>query len=194
MCLRKPGVELSFGAVLLVLWFAWVNGWRLTGQILLAAMLHECGHWSALCICGASVRCFRVGVMGAVLEVDTRCLSYGQELAAVLAGPVVNLAAALLGGMQRADPVFIGIHAVLCVFNLLPVSLLDGGRALRLLLVLLIGPDRGERLADGISAAAAVALVACLLVVMGRTGGSLWLLPPACWMLWLGVTEFLGKR
>ena len=187
-------MERSFGAVLLVLWFACVNGWQLTAQILLAALLHECGHWLVLRLCGASVRRFRVGMLGAVLEADTHCLSYGQELAAVLAGPAVNLAAAVLGVWMQADPVVIGIHAVLCLFNLLPVALLDGGRALRLALILLLEPDRGERLADLISAALAVALAACLLAVMVHTGGSLWLLPPACWMLWLGAAGFLGKR
>ena len=145
-------------------------------------------------IFAAEITEFRVGALGAVMEVDVSRLSYGQELAAVLAGPAVNLAAAALGVWVQADPVVIGIHAVLCLFNLLPVAQLDGGRALRLVLVLLLGPDRGGRLSDGISAATAVALAACLLAVMGRTGGSLWLLPPACWMLWLGVTGFLEKR
>lgn len=186
-------MELSFGAILLVLWFACVNGWRLTVQILLAALMHELGHLAVLRLFGASVRRFRLGMLGAVLEADTHRLSYGQELAAVLAGPAVNLAAAVLGGMLQADPVFTGIHGVLCLFNLLPVSVLDGGRALRIGLLLFLGPDRGERFSDCIGAAAAWTLAAALLVIMGHTGGSLWLLPPACWMLWLGSCGFLGK-
>ena len=52
-------------------------------------------------------------------------MSYGRELAAVLAGPLANLLAAVLLGWL-GYPVSAGANAVLGAFNLLPVSPLDG--------------------------------------------------------------------
>lgn len=182
-------VDISFGAFLLTGWFALVNGWRLTVLIFFAAVLHELGHLVVLCLAGAKITGFRVGVFGAVLEADTQWLSYGWELAAVLAGPATNLAAAVTCGALGGSSVFVGINVILCCFNLLPVYPLDGGRAIRLLLVWRCGPGRGERLAGCIGGAVALLLAAWLGFLMYRTGGSLWLLPPACWLFATGICE-----
>lgn len=73
-------------------------------------------------------------------------LSYGKELAAVLAGPLANLLWGLLlawlGGPWLVPA---GANLVLCAFNLLPVRPLDGGRALELLVSWAAGPAAGER-------------------------------------------------
>ena len=50
-----------------------------------------------------------------------------KELAAVLAGPAVNLLCGLLLARGHAW-VAAGAHLSLCLFNLLPVRPLDGGR------------------------------------------------------------------
>lgn len=90
-----------------------------------AAALHELGHILCLRRFGAPIRRLRIGVLGAVLETGGT-MSYGRELAAVLAGPLANLLAAVLLGWL-GYPVSAGANAVLGAFNLLPVSPLDGG-------------------------------------------------------------------
>ena len=185
--------RISFGALLLIGWFAQVNGWRVTAYILLAAVLHELGHLLVLRMVGAKIKGISIGILGAVMEADTHCLSYGQELAAVLAGPLMNLLTAFICGTVGADPVFVGASAVLCGFNLLPMRPLDGGRALQLFLVWKCGPGTGERFAGWIGGMTGLLLAASLGYLMYRTGGSLWLLPPAWWMLHAGIREFLGK-
>lgn len=182
------------GFCLLAAWFGTVNGWRLLATVLLAAVIHELGHCLVLRRLGARVTGLRIGVFGAVLETDGRALSYGGELLAVLAGPVANLLCALalvaLGGSRWAVP--IGAHLALCAFNLLPVRPLDGGKALYLLTAWAAGPETAEWTARWIGATAALMLAAGLCCLMWRTGGSLWLLPPAMGLL--GVVFGAGKR
>ena len=183
-------VRISFGAVLLWGWFALVNGWRLTGVILLAASIHEMGHLLMLYLTGAKVSGLSIGVFGAVLDADTSRLSYGRELASVLAGPAANLMAAVVCGTWGNNSFFIGANVILCGFNLLPIRPLDGGRSLYLLALWKWGVERGERLTGRIGSVTALLLAAALTVVMYRSGGSLWLLPPAGWMLGAAVREF----
>ncbi len=169
-------VRVSPGFCLLTGWFAAVNGWQLLAAVLGAAAIHEGGHWLALRLLGAKILGLRIGVLGAVLETDSRSLSYGGELIAVLAGPGANLAAALvLTALDRE--LLAGAHLVLGAFNLLPVRPLDGGRALYLAVSWALGPAAGERLARWAGFTAALVLAVCLGWVMERSGGSLWLLP-----------------
>ena len=184
--------RISPGFCLLTAWFAAVNGWCLTVVVLGAAAVHELGHWAVLKALGARTLGLRIGVLGAVLAVDSRGLSYGQELAAVLAGPAANLlsAAVLAGvGMETAA----GAHIVLGIFNLLPIRPLDGGRALYLGTSWLLGPAAGEATARWTGAVTAVVLAAGLGWLMIRSGGSLWLLPAAVGALAAAGRECFGK-
>lgn len=188
---------MSGGFGLLAAWFALANGWRPLATVLGAAAVHELGHWLALRLLGAAVTGFRLSALGAVLETDSGRLSYGGELAAVLAGPAANLLAALaLTAPGRGRwPAAAGANLVLCAFNLLPIRPLDGGRALYLLASWAAGPARGEaaaRWSGTVTAAALAALIGC---VVWRTGGSLWLLPAlfAC-AYWGALPWLAGAR
>ena len=184
----KGRVHVSLGFCLLAAWFAMANGWRLLVVVLGAAAVHELGHVLALKCLGTSCGGLRVGVLGAELEIRGGRLSYGGELACVLAGPGANLLCALAlaaGG----ETVLAGAHLTLCLFNLLPVRPLDGGRALYLAVSWLAGPGAGERAARWVGAMTGALLGTALVWLMGRSGGSLWLLPPAVAALYLAVRE-----
>ncbi len=175
---RRPEISVSPGFCLLIGWFGAVNGWQPLVMVLAAAITHELGHWAALRLLGVQVRALRIALPGAVLESSSGTLSYGRELAAVLAGPGANLLCALaltaLGPGREAEA---GAHLVLGVFNLLPVRPLDGGCAVYLVLSWLLGPEAGERAARWTGITAALASSVFLGCLMQRTGGSLWLLP-----------------
>ena len=187
------GVRISGGFWLLAAWFALVNGWRLLAVILSAALLHELGHLLVLTMAGGRVQGVRVSVFGAELLTDAARLSYPAELLTVLAGPAVNLLCGLgLAGLQAW--VAAGAHLSLCLFNLLPVRPLDGGRALYLLLAWWLGPAAGERWARRFGGLAAAALAGGLVWLMVQAGGSLWLLPAAGGLLLSAVRELSGDR
>lgn len=183
-----PRIRISPGFCLLTGWFTAVNGWKLLAAVLGAAALHELGHWLMLRLMGAQIRGLRIGVLGAVLETDSAGLSYGRELAAVLAGPGANLLGALALAPWGAE-MAVGAQLVLGGFNLLPVRPLDGGRALCLALSWLLGPAAGDRAARWIGSSAALALAILLGEVMRRTGGSLWLLPAMAGLLAAAARE-----
>lgn len=195
MSLRSKGpIRISAGFCLLLSWFAIVNGWELLMIVLGAATIHELGHFLVLKSLGAGVKGLRLSVFGAVLETDSARLSYGGELAAVLAGPAANLLCVLLlaplGGKWA---VFLGANLVLCIFNLLPVRPLDGGKALGLLISWSAGPTAGEWAVRWIGAATAAALASGIFYLMWRSGGSLWLLPAAGGLLAVAGWECCGK-
>ena len=167
----RDRIRISGGFWLLAAWFTLVNGWQLLAVILSAAALHELGHLLVLRLLGARVRELRVSVFGAELMTSAARLSYPGEIAAVLAGPAVNLLCALVLGGAHAW-VAAGAHLSLCLFNLLPVRPLDGGRALYLAAAWLAGPSAAERIACWAGGTTALALGGLVLWLIGRTGGS----------------------
>lgn len=144
---------------------------------------------------GAQVRAVHVGVLGMKMEVVPGCISYGQELAAVLAGPASNLiCGAVLGTAGERWLMAVGAHLTLAMFNLLPVRPLDGGRALAIAAVWLVGPERGEQISRWVSCCGAAALAVLLGMLMWASGGSLWLLPPAAAALAAACGEATGRQ
>lgn len=175
----KDRIRVSFGFLLLIAWFAWGCGEEALAAVLLASAVHELGHFLVLRAFGARIRGLRVEMLGMVMETDTSRLSYPQELAATLAGPGANLLFAVLSTKYGGSFVLTGANLTLCLFNLLPLPPLDGGRAAELCLVWLRGIDRGEVLAERLGRCCGLILGAGLIFFVSATGGNLWLLPPA---------------
>ncbi len=176
--MRQLLSELSF--FLLLLAFAVLSGWEWLLASLLAAALHEAGHLLVLRVCGAGRGRLRIDAAGLCWEHRGRLLSYGQELLAVLAGPLMNVCFAFLlaffaGGTGWQTGFFLaGTQLVLGIFNLLPVLPLDGAQALELFLSWLIDPLFAARFTEAVS-----------LLTLGM------LLASAVWFLSLTGTGFL---
>lgn len=187
----KGGVQVSGGFCLLTAWFALVNGGQLLAMVALGCAVHELGHYLALRCQGVRVTGLRICVLGAEMTADRSGLSYGGELAAVLAGPGANLLTALVLA-AAGETAAAGSNLVLCAFNLLPLRPLDGGRALELAVSWAAGPAAGERAVRMAGVCGALALNACLTAVMVQSGGSLWLAPAALAALCAGFRELWG--
>lgn len=191
--LHKGQIHVSAGVCLLLGWFVLVNGWRLAGLVLSAAALHELGHYVVLRLLGVRISALRISVFGAEMTAGGDALSYAGELAAVLAGPAMNL----LAGVALAKAGYLaaaGAHLVLCAFNLLPVRPLDGGRALYLLVSWAMGPTAGETVCRWTGGCTALFLATALMWLMVRSGGSLWLLPAAAGLCMAAFRELFSER
>ena len=178
-------LEASEGCLLLCAWLLYRDPSGLMWQSLLACILHELGHLAALYRVGVQVRRVRVTAFGARMEMDGG-LSYGQELFAAAAGPLVNLVLAYFCCPVPAFQRFAGVNLALAAFNLLPVGELDGGRMLGSLLHLLC-PDR---MAEGLRWGAERVCVLVFLVCAGSAlvrGGNVTLGLVCLWLLlWSG--------
>lgn len=110
-------------------------------SLLLAALVHEAGHWLALLATHNGVSQLRLcGCCAQIVPYYRRLPSLGQELVILAAGPLAGIVFALL--LKPLAPRFSAISLLLSVFNLLPVRGLDGGSMLRLIYSALFGAEK----------------------------------------------------
>lgn len=159
----------------------YLDGAEFVFGFLLASALHESGHWLVIRLLGGRVRALRLSVVGAEMELDpSHTLSYGREAAAALAGPAVNLLAAVCAAW-REWYLFAGINLCLGVLNLIPAAPLDGGRVLTNFLYA-CGLNCADRISGGISIAFSGGLLGLGWAAWCRTG-NLSLLVAALWLV-----------
>lgn len=167
MLFPERGVHVSASFFLLAALALIVSPMEIAASVLLAALLHECGHLLALKAFRVPVEGLRLTALGAELYArGARRLSYARELVVTLAGCGMNLVCGVLTAWFSLHYVwvegfvFAGAHILLCAFNLLPIPPLDGSHALNLAVSALFGPLVGD-------AVAALAGVLCSLALLG---------------------------
>lgn len=178
--LRRGRVEVTGGFFLLMAWLNYCDTQALLPGALCAAAAHELGHWAAIRAMGGQVSALRLSAAGAELRLEGT-LSYEKELLCALAGPLVNLALALVEAWLGAM-VFAGLNLALGVFNLLPLSMLDGGKILSCVTGLMVGPERAWQLSVALDGVFSVFLLLCGSVLFG-TGGNITLLVVGMWFV-----------
>jgi Zn-dependent protease len=115
-----------------------------------AVLMHELGHLLALAALWCRIDA--VCITGTGLRIDCGCvLSPGGAALAALAGPVFGAVWAFCAG-KIGFALSGELSALLTIFNMLPLSPLDGGRALYAVLTALMGSRRARRIARGVDA------------------------------------------
>lgn len=161
---KKLYFSAGFGITLLVLYFF---DDVMFLPVLLSVAVHEIGHICGIRLSGVSIRKFRFQCAGLLAEYDSRELSYPQEVMCALLGPAFSLLSALIfslwGRFFYSEFAFYtaGISFTFFAFNMLPVSVLDGGRAIFMLTAYFVGADTAEKITDVTD----TALTLCLLVL-----------------------------
>lgn len=125
---------------LLLVPLRWLLGW------VIAAAVHELGHYIALRFCKCPVYGIRIGLSGAVME--TGAMFPTTELLSAAAGPLFGASLLLL---SKWFPVLAVCAFVQTVFNLSPVYPLDGGRVLRSVLMTFLSEVTAIHISNAVS-------------------------------------------
>ena len=187
--MRLGILEGSSGFFLIWAWLNYMDGQGVVPLAMAACALHELGHYGAIRRLGGDVQTVRLTAVGAEM-VLARPLGYWQEGVAALAGPGVNFLLAVIFCSFSWGVTFAGLNLALGCFNMLPVGRLDGGRALRCTLALLLAPEWADRILAWTTAAVTFLTLAAGLMIVGL-GGNLTLLVVALWLL---AVFFNGKK
>ncbi len=126
--------------------------------LLFAVFLHECGHILFLFLTGGKLKGVRVGILGITLNADYPP-SYPAKILISLGGPIVGIVCFFLFHRAGGElSLFAEISLALSLFNLLPVSFLDGGNALEAFCLIFIPYERAIWITHTLSLVSAVML------------------------------------
>ena len=111
--------------------------WVLAAAV--AVLVHEAFHAAAIVLLGGRIYALHFGSGGIRMETDT--LPSGKEIIAAMAGP---LGSAILFLLAPWLPRIAICGAVHCIYNLLPLFPMDGGRILRSAIALCAPGKKGS--------------------------------------------------
>ncbi len=151
---------------------------------LAGAALHEAAHIAAMKAFGELPREMRFTVFGIDIVRRSERRSYVRDALVSFAGPAANLAAAGLcyAIFQKRFAVFTAVNLLLFGLNIMPVAPLDGGQALRALLLRKTGPEKAEKMVAAVSFFTLIPLAAAGFFVLLRTGRNFTLLLAVCYL------------
>ena len=121
-----------------ILFLFLLNGFLSTTVILLAAVVHECGHIAIAAACGAGIERFDIELWGGRMYYGGMN-SYRKELYISMGGIVANLLFApigLIGLFGIYGKLFFCASVCYALVNIIPAKTLDGGEVLRCMLCL----------------------------------------------------------
>lgn len=190
---KGPALEMTGGFLLVMAWLNYISSIRFFMQALLAAVLHEGGHYIAVRVLGGTVSKIRLSAVGAQMQQEGT-LSYGKEFISTAAGPAVNLIVAFAAAKVAGDEgfVFAGLNLALFVLNMLPFAELDGGRCLFLLVTWWLGPAHSVKVCGWLECALSCGLV-CVGGYVLVAGGNITLLPVSIWLLCQNVRKMFAS-
>lgn len=141
-------------------------------SVAVAALCHELGHLAALWLVGTRVEEIYFTAFGAEIRADTRYLPYWQEILCVLAGPLVNLALAVILSRFMGCYLLAGASLLQGVFNLLPLPGQDGAHILHLALSWSFDPLVADRVCHVVElvCAGVLCVAAVILFLRSRVG------------------------
>jgi hypothetical protein len=134
-------IELRPGAFLMPAFLLLVLPWQWVGAAILAACVHEAGHVLVLLLTGGQIERIIIGGSGAVIE--TTPMDARRECVCAFAGPVGSALLLLFCHQLPRTAVCALVH---CIYNLLPMFPLDGGRILRSILSAALPPVKAKTL------------------------------------------------
>ena len=151
MVIIGKSIKIGIGFLLLLTLSVVTMGTVEAVLTVVAVLIHEFGHILAVALSGGRVKTVRAGVAGMELIYISGDLSYACDMLLATAGPAASFFAGMLCvtlgkyfGFSYSE-FFAGINLIFCLFNLIPVSALDGGKILHAAVAAIFGPFFAER-------------------------------------------------
>lgn len=163
--------------------------------ILAAAAIHECGHIFAAKILSVPFSRAHGGLFGLSLKYDFSSSSYLVQVIVSLAGAFFNIIACVLTMVlvkeqSYASVFFIFSNVAPAVFNLMPISPLDGSGVLSSLLSMVTSDEsKAERITGRVSTVFSLAFFILTVYIQMRVGVSLSLMIISVILLWSCVKK-----
>lgn len=172
---RKLRVNLlALPALLLTVW---LEGLAPAVLLLLAAVLHECGHLAAMRAFGIPVKRLDIEPMGALIAYDDSLCPLNASAWIAFAGAGANLLSMTVT-LPFARDVYVLFFALangfLAILNLLPWEKLDGGKLLLCVLLTRFTADRSERICRVCSRLSLTGMAVFLVAVGLQSSFPLW--------------------
>ena len=165
----KGRFQISAGAVLLLSALYYLGGLGSLAALITAALVHEAGHIAALIASGVTVEGIRFSASGICMSVGS-FKSPGNEIFCLASGPLAGLVYAF--AVRDFYPPSAQYSLMLTVFNILPVSVLDGGRILNCVLGEIFGMKNTGKISDALGMTVAVSLTLAGLMLLHRELGA----------------------
>lgn len=168
--LRIKGFEIKVSFFALALVSLLVVSNRMTGLLLcfLSVLIHELGHLFAMLLCKCEIYSLQIAVFDIrIIQKSRYGISLYNDLFITLSGPFSNLLFYFL--LSGICPELAYINLSLGLFNLLPASSLDGGRALFLILNKPLGAEKSSIVVDIITIIISIPLFAAGFFILLRT-------------------------
>ena len=140
--------------------------------MLFSAFVHEVGHIVAFGLCSVRVERLVLGLFGGTLILEKKLISYPKEAFTASAGALANLLCSLVcfavlrSGFSFDMFFLFSANLFYAVFNILPISGLDGGAVLLSLMSIKKELGEAERTAGIISRITLFLLAVCSLLLV----------------------------
>lgn len=158
-------------------------------SILAAAAIHELGHMISAAILGVKMKLCRSGMAGICLVYDFSVVSHLKEAVICLSGPLAGIIIFLLGYKNDSVSYFAAASLGLTVFNLMPISFLDGGCALSAILSSFFMPETVWIICRILSTIFTILMWITAVMLLLRVNGDISLMAAAVYLLYRLFSE-----
>ncbi|MCH5202303.1 MAG: hypothetical protein J1F17_03765 [Oscillospiraceae bacterium] len=133
----------------------------------LASFFHEIGHLSALLLLKQKVDEIKFSVFD--IKIKSTCfVGFSRELIIVLSGVTMNFLLCIF--LYRIIPLFSLANLFIGIFNILPVSTLDGGQALKLILCNFLSQKKANLIINILTVIVSIPIFTLGIIILFNTG------------------------
>lgn len=164
--IKNIKIKISFTFFALILLFITLGKTQNILPALLFSFLHECGHIFVLFFTNEQICEFNLGMFGAeIAKKESLKTDFKKEILINLGGPIVNLIFSVIF-LFSGKTMYFYINLIICLFNLLPIYSLDGGKALTAFLNILTNERKAVFIITVISYLFAVPLIIFSFIIL----------------------------